>query len=82
MIVKLTSLDYLQPVICRSRDHDITIVDFLKQAKHLARQIFNSEVDVDIAIIQDISDENKKEQISFECHKDPDFTFVKVKKLI
>ncbi|MCJ1348186.1 hypothetical protein MMC31_006417, partial [Peltigera leucophlebia] len=40
------------------------------------------EVDVGMAIIQGMSDENEKKRISFECHKDSDFTFVKVKKLI
>ncbi len=29
-----------------------------------------------------MSDENDKKQISFECHKDSDFMFKKVKKLI
>ncbi|MCJ1346903.1 hypothetical protein MMC31_005123 [Peltigera leucophlebia] len=56
--------------------------DFLKRAEHLARQIPNSEVDVGMAIIQGMSDENEKKRISFECHKDSDFTFLKVKKLI
>ena len=59
-----------------------SIADFLKRAEHLARQIPNSEVDVGMAIIQGMSDENEKKRISFECHKDSDFSFVKVKKLI
>lgn len=35
-----------------------------------------------MAIIQGMSDENETKRISFECHKDSDFTFKKVKKLI
>ena len=35
-----------------------------------------------MAIIQGMADDNEKKRISFECHKDSDFTIKKVKKLI
>lgn len=59
-----------------------SIAHFLKRAEHLARQIPNSELDVGMAIIQGMADGNEKKQIFFECHKDSDFTFLKVKKLM
>ena len=58
------------------------IAQFLKRAKDLADQIPDSKVDVSMAVIQGMSDKNEKKRISFEYHKDSDFTFVKVKKLI
>ena len=54
----------------------------MKRAEELAYQIPDSEVDVGMAIIQGMADENEKKWISFECHKDSDFTFKKVKMLI
>ncbi len=58
------------------------IAQFLKWAEELQDQIPDSQVDVGMAIIQGMADEKEEKQISFECHKDSDFTFKKVKKLI
>lgn len=65
------------PADTRSLPKDFA--EFLKLAEDLADQITNSEVDVGMAILQGLADKNKK-QISFECHKDSDFTFKKGKK--
>lgn len=54
----------------------------MKWADDLTDQIPNSKVDIEMVIIQGMSDKNKKKRISFECHKDSDFIFKKVKKLI
>lgn len=45
-------------------------------------QISNSEVDIGMGIIQKILDRNEKKRISFECYKNSDFIFKKVKKFI
>lgn len=58
------------------------IAQFVKRAEDLANQIPDSEVDVGMAIIQGMADDNGKKRISFECYKDSDFTLKKVKKLI
>lgn len=45
-------------------------------------QIPNSEFDVGMSIIQGIIDKNEKKQIFFYYHKDLDFNFKNVKKLV
>lgn len=54
----------------------------MKQSKDLIDQIPNSKIDIGTAIIQGMSKENEKKQISFEYHKSWDFIFKKIIKLI
>ena len=54
------------------------ITDYVKKANDLIRKIFNDNIEIDIITFREIRELYKKEQISFECNKNINYSFTNV----
>ena len=58
------------------------IADYTKRTYDLFNKLPNDDVEVGMATLRGMRDNDKKGRITFECSKDEDFTFATVQKLI
>lgn len=58
------------------------IADYLDRAEGLATKLPSDSIDAGMATLKGMTNNAKKERVSFECNKDSDYSFGTVKKLI
>ncbi|KAL8804258.1 MAG: hypothetical protein Q9200_005898 [Gallowayella weberi] len=58
------------------------ISDYLDRCEDLSMKLPTDDIDVDMATLKGMRDSFKRERVSFECNKDDDYSFTKVKRLI
>ena len=58
------------------------IAAYLKRASELAIRLPQDQMDVGMGILKGMSDNSKRDMVTFECNKDSDFTFTTVVQLI
>ena len=59
-----------------------SISDFIDRAEELATRLPADDVDVGMATLKGMKDEARRDRITFECNKDADYFFSKIKKLV
>ncbi len=58
------------------------IFEYLDRADDLAVKLSFDDIDVEMTVLKEMKDESKKERVSFECHKDANYFYDMIKKLI
>jgi len=58
------------------------IFEYLDRADDLAAKLPSDDIDVGMTVLKGMRDGSKKERVSFECHKDANYFYDMVKKLI
>ena len=71
-----------QQVSSLSQSDDEIIAAYLRQVKDLFRRLPACLPIIGFNVVQGMQDLNEQSQITFECTKDQDYTFMKVKKNI
>lgn len=58
------------------------IFEYLDKADDLVIKLSIDDIDVDMTILKEMKNEDKKERVSFECHKNANYFYDMIKKLI
>lgn len=52
-----------------------SIADYIKRASELAIRLPSEQIDVGMAVLKGMRDVDKRQQVTFECNKDSDYSF-------
>ena len=58
------------------------ITDYVKRINDLIRKMLSDDIEINIIIFRKMRKLYKKEQISFECNKNVNYSFINVQKLV
>jgi hypothetical protein len=58
------------------------ISEYLDRVDDLAAKLPFDDIDVEMTVLKEMRDDSKKERVSFECHKDANYFYDMIKKLI
>jgi len=58
------------------------IFKYLDRADDLAVKLSFNDIDVEMTVLKEMKDESKKERVFFKCHKDANYFYDMIKKLI
>jgi len=59
-----------------------TIAEFLERAEDLATKLPTDEINVGMATLKGMKDDEKRSRVTYDCNKEQDFSFSHIKKLI
>lgn len=59
-----------------------SIAEFLERAEDLATKLPTDEINVGMATLKGMKDEDKRSRVTYDCNKEQDFSFPHIKKLI
>lgn len=59
-----------------------SISDYIERAEELATRLPSDDIDVGMATLKGMRDGLRRDRVTFECNKDADYSFAKIKKLI
>ncbi len=72
----------LQRIITLTRRSNETIIEYFRRAENLIRNLLNSAKTIEYNVIKKMKNKVQKKRMNFECNKDRNFFFKKIKLII